>query len=221
VTPPKILLATIVSDPFQENTYITHLDGRSDCLVVDPGLEPEKILDHLTTHQLTPAAILITHGHSDHIAGNGALKRRWPDCPIVIGAADAPKLTDPVLNLSAGFGFRLASPPADVIVNDGDMYRAAGLELKVLAIPGHSAGHVVYLWQGGTPALAFVGDVIFAGSVGRTDFPDGNFQQLARGIRDKLFTLPDATLLYSGHGPATTVGRERRSNPFVGMGEKT
>jgi glyoxylase-like metal-dependent hydrolase (beta-lactamase superfamily II) len=218
VTPSKILVATIVSNPFQENTYIAQLEGQSDCLVVDPGLEPEKILDYLSTHQLTPAAILITHGHSDHIAGNAALKQRWPACPIVIGAADAPKLTDPVLNLSSGFGFRLISPPADVTLNDGDTYQATGLELKVLAVPGHSAGHMVYLWQGGTPPLAFVGDVIFAGSVGRTDFPDGDFHQLARGIRDKLFTLPDETLLYSGHGPPTTVGRQRRSNPFVGEG---
>ena len=100
----------------------------------------------------------------------------------------------------------------------GTSYQAAGMELTVLAMPGHSAGHVVYLWQAGTPPLAFVGDVIFAGSVGRTDFPDGDFQQLARGIRDKLFTLPDATLLYAGHGPPTTVGRERKTNPFVGMG---
>jgi glyoxylase-like metal-dependent hydrolase (beta-lactamase superfamily II) len=93
--------------------------------------------------------------------------------------------------------------------------------LEVLAVPGHSAGHVVYLWRGGTPPLAFVGDVIFAGSVGRTDFPDGDFDQLARGIREKLFTLPDETLLYSGHGGPTTVGHQRRSNPYVGMGEAT
>jgi glyoxylase-like metal-dependent hydrolase (beta-lactamase superfamily II) len=122
-----------------------------------------------------------------------------------------------VLNLSSGFGFRLVSPPADVTLNDGDTYQAAGLELKVLAVPGHSAGHVVYLCQGGERPLAFVGDVIFAGSVGRTDFPDGDFDQLARGIREKLFTLPEETLLYSGHGSPTTVGRERRHNPYVGI----
>lgn len=218
MTPSKIIVATIVSNPFQENTYVAHWEGQTDCLVVDPGLEPEKILDHLSTHRLTPAAILVTHGHSDHIAGNAALKQRWPACPLVIGAADAPKLTNPVLNLSSGFGFRIVSPPADVTLNDGDTYQAAGLELKVLAVPGHSAGHVVYLWQDGTPPLAFVGDVIFHGSIGRTDFPDGDFDQLVRGIRDKLFTLPDETLLYSGHGPTTTVGRERKDNPFVGEG---
>jgi hydroxyacylglutathione hydrolase len=103
-----------------------------------------------------------------------------------------------------------------VTVNDGDVYQAAGFELHVLAIPGHSAGHVVYVWRSHDPQIVFVGDVIFAGSVGRTDFPDGDFDALAAGIRAKLFTLPDDTVLYSGHGPATTVGVEKRENPFVG-----
>ena len=216
--PLKINVGIIVSNPFQENTYIAHCEGSSDCLVVDPGLEPEKILDYLHTQRLTPAAILITHGHIDHIAGNAALKQRWPGCPLVIGAVDASKLTDAQKNLSGVFGLPLVSPPADVTLKDGDTYQAAGMELKVLAVPGHSTGHVVYFLQEATPPLAFVGDVIFAGSVGRTDFPDGDFDQLAHGIHDKLFTLPSVTLLYSGHGPVTTVGQERMSNPFVGLG---
>jgi glyoxylase-like metal-dependent hydrolase (beta-lactamase superfamily II) len=108
------------------------------------------------------------------------------------------------------------SPPADELLRDGDTVTAAGLDFEVLAIPGHSAGHVVYLWRGGDPMLAFVGDVIFAGSIGRSDFPDGDFDLLTSGIRSKLFTLPDATVLLPGHGPSTTVGREKRTNPFVG-----
>ena len=216
MSPLGICVATIVSDPFQENTYIAHREGGKECLVIDPGFEPEKIANYLDTHQLTPAAILVTHGHSDHIAGNAALKARWPGCPLVIGVGDADKLTDPALNLSAPFGFRLVSPPADRTLDDGDTYSAAGIDLEILAIPGHSAGHVVYLWRGGTAAVAFVGDVIFAGSIGRTDFPDGDFDGLVSGIRTKLFTLPDDTMLYSGHGPVTTVGREKRTNPFVG-----
>ena len=215
--PPEMQLATIVSAPFEENTYVAHLEGRDDCLVVDPGLEPDKILAHLDRHGLVPAAILNTHGHSDHIGGNAALKRRWSDCPLVIGAGDAAKLPDAALNLSAAFGMPVTSPPADVTVQDGETYSAAGFELEVLDIPGHSLGHVVYVWQDHRPPVAFVGDVIFSGSIGRTDFPDGDFQQLADGIHAKLFNLAEETILLSGHGPATTVGREKRKNPFVGL----
>jgi glyoxylase-like metal-dependent hydrolase (beta-lactamase superfamily II) len=211
-------ILTVVSADFQENAYLVRPDQGSDCVVIDPGFEPEKIEDLLNRRGWIPRAILNTHGHADHIAGNAALKQRWPDCPLVIGTDDAPKLTHPFQNLSGPFGLSLVSPPADVEVNDGEVYSAASLEFEVLAVPGHSKGHVVYLWRGGSPFVAFVGDVIFAGSVGRTDFPDGDFDALARGIHGKLFTLPDDTVLYSGHGPATTVGREKRENPFVGQG---
>jgi hydroxyacylglutathione hydrolase len=216
VTLAVIHVAAIVSAPFQENTYIAYLDGRSDCLVVDPGLEPDEILDFLDEHKLQPAAILITHGHSDHIAGNGQLKARFPACPIVVGHLDAPKLIDPKLNLSSAFGAHLVSPPADVLVREGDVYRAAGFDLEVREIPGHSVGHVVFVWHAGRPIVVFGGDVLFAGSVGRTDFPDGSFDSLASNIWSKLFSLPDDTQVLPGHGPPTTVGQEKRNNPFVG-----
>lgn len=209
-------LAVVVSAPFEENTYVADLEGRSDCLVVDPGLEPEKILSYLESENLTPAAILITHGHSDHIAGNAELKRQFPDCPIVASHGDAPKLTNAALNLSASFGANLVSPPADVLVGEGDVYSAAGFDLDVAEIPGHSSGHIVFIWRAGQPIVVFGGDVLFAGSIGRTDFPDGSFEKLAAGIHSKLFTLADDTVILPGHGPATTVGQEKRNNPFVG-----
>jgi glyoxylase-like metal-dependent hydrolase (beta-lactamase superfamily II) len=137
---------------------------------------------------------------------------------LVIGVGDAPKLTDPWLNLSAGFGTPLVSPAADATVKDGDTYEAAGFEWQVRNIPGHTAGHVVYLWEGEEPPVVFVGDVIFAGSIGRTDFPDSDHRQLVFGIRSKLFTLPDATILLPGHGEPTTVGAEKKNNPFAGLG---
>jgi glyoxylase-like metal-dependent hydrolase (beta-lactamase superfamily II) len=211
-------LATILCHPFEQNAYIASLQGRTDCVVIDPGLEPQKTIAYLEQRKLTPAAILNTHGHGDHMGGNGAIKKRWPDCPLVIGADDAAKLADPWLNLSASFGTPMVSPPADVLVGDGDAYEAAGFEWQVRTIPGHTVGHVVYLWEGREPPLVFVGDVIFAGSIGRSDFPDGNHRHLILGIRSKLFTLPDDTILLPGHGPATTVGEEKRSNPFAGLG---
>jgi len=200
---------------FGENAYLAHLDGDPHCVVIDPGFDHAAIAGQIESAKLEPAAILNTHGHADHIAGNRALKDRFPDCPVVIGRGDAEKLIDPHQNLSRPFGFDVASPPADKLVQDGDIYRAAGLELDVLGVPGHSAGHVVFLWKGADPWVAFVGDVLFQGGIGRTDFPDGDTELLLESIRSKLYTLPDETVILPGHGPQTTIGEEKRYNPFV------
>ncbi|HLA84167.1 MAG TPA: MBL fold metallo-hydrolase [Thermoguttaceae bacterium] len=217
MSPRQLDLLTIVSIPFEENTFVVQISQHDDCVVIDPGLEPEKIIDELENRRLSPAAILITHAHGDHIGGNRALKDRWPDCPLVIGVNEAAKLTNPKANLSSMFGFDLTSPPADVTLAHGQTYSAAGIDFEVREIPGHSSGHIVYLVRRPKPIWVFVGDVIFSGSVGRTDFPDGSFEALADGIHRELFTLPDDTQLFPGHGPATTVGREKRTNPFVGL----
>ncbi len=206
----------IVSDLFAENAYVVHLPGKPDCLVIDPGLNPERILDALDGYSLAVAAILNTHGHADHIAGNATLKERFPEAPLIIGRGDAPKLTDAALNLSAPFGFAVTSPPADRLVDGGEIVDFAGIPLEVLAAPGHSCGHVMFLYRGGSPLVVFGGDVLFQGSVGRTDYPDGSFAQLREAIHTKLFTLADDTLVLPGHGATTTVGQERRCNPFVG-----
>jgi hydroxyacylglutathione hydrolase len=210
-------LGRVESLPFAENTYIAHLGGRNDCIVIDPGFDPESIIEYLMRHSLTPGAIVCTHGHSDHIAGNGALKERWPDCPIVIGAGDGEKLTNPLLNLSAAFGFNITSPPADQLLREGDRFDAAGLELDVYDTPGHSIGHVVLVCKQVQPWQVFGGDVLFNRGVGRTDFSDGSFEVLRASIQKKLFTLPDDTIVLPGHGPETTVGEEKQWNPFVGM----
>lgn len=211
-----VSIATIVSPPFQENTFVASLPGRDDCIVVDPGMTPRKIIDFIERSERTPAALLITHGHGDHIAGNAALKQRWPDCPIVIGRAEANKLIDPVANLSAQLGMGVTSPPADLLLDDGQPFEAAGFRFQTRSIPGHSSGHIVFIWLEHVPPVVFGGDVLFSGSIGRTDFPGGSFEQLAAGIHNHLFTLPDETVILSGHGPATTVGQEKEHNPFVG-----
>jgi glyoxylase-like metal-dependent hydrolase (beta-lactamase superfamily II) len=125
-------------------------------------------------------------------------------------------LTDSRLNLSASYGFDIVSPPADRLLDEGEILQAAGFDLEVFEIPGHSSGHVVYVWRGPGQTVVFAGDVLFRGSVGRTDFPDGSFEQLAAGIHAKLFNLPDDTIVLTGHGDPTTIGVEKKSNPFVG-----
>jgi glyoxylase-like metal-dependent hydrolase (beta-lactamase superfamily II) len=212
---PALEVARIESLPFGEHTYVVRRPGNTDCLVVDPGFEPAEIIAWLERHGLEPRAILLTHGHSDHIAGNAALKARWPAVPLLIGQGDAAKLTDPTANLSAPFGLPLTSPPADRLLADGERLALAGCELVVREIPGHSAGHVVFILEGENPPLVFGGDVLFQESIGRTDFPDGDFEALAAGIRRHLYTLPPEAIVFPGHGEPTTVGHERRHNPFV------
>ncbi len=213
--PDGLHAARIESLPFGENTYVVFRTGLADCVVVDPGFEPAAIVAAIDARGLEPRAILLTHGHSDHIAGNAALRERWPSLPILIGRLDAPKLTDPELNLSAPFGLPFTSPPADRLLDDGEVLEVAGLALEVRLIPGHSRGHVVFIVRDCRPSVVLGGDVLFQGSVGRSDFPDGDPAALAAGIRGRLYTLPDDTLVLPGHGPPTTVGHERLHNPFV------
>jgi glyoxylase-like metal-dependent hydrolase (beta-lactamase superfamily II) len=206
---------TIVSMPFAENTYIVWQPESADALVIDPGLEPELILDFLSEQGLTPAAILNTHGHADHIGGNAAMKRAFPQAPLIIGANEAHLLTDADANLSAPFGMPITSPPADQLVHEGDTLEFAGIRLEVLDVPGHSPGHVMYVYRD-QPSLVFGGDVLFRGSIGRCDFPNSDGKLLLSGIRSKVLTLSEDTVVYSGHGPVTTIGHEKRFNPFVG-----
>lgn len=205
----------IVSQPFSENTYILFWSGSTQCVVLDPGFDVGAIIQTIFDRKLTPSAILNTHGHSDHIAGNGAIKEQWPNCPLIIGRDDAEKLTNPELNLSAPFGFELISPEADQTVSEGDELKFAGLTFEVRETPGHSRGHVVFICRDVSPWIVLGGDVLFQGSIGRTDFPDGNHGALLRSIREKLFTLPADTQVFPGHGPKTTIGVEQRDNPFL------
>lgn len=221
-----LAVEVVVSRLFEENCWIVwrtdepaagvSAGGQRPCVVVDPGFDAAKILRVVEQRGLAVEAILLTHGHADHIAGVRAVKQAWPNAPIVIGRNEAVMLADPELNLSALGGLPVTAPPADDLVAEGDSRQFAGLTFDVLDIPGHSPGHIVYVCRDSEPTVVLGGDVLFAGSIGRTDFPGGSLKQLLDGIRGKLFTLPDATRVYPGHGPATTVELERRTNPFCG-----
>lgn len=215
MSPLSLQIECIESQPFAENSYIAHFEHSPDCVVVDPGMEPDLIEERLTEQGLQLKAILITHAHGDHIAGIPSLRAAWPECPVYIGRKEAPKLGDPWQNLSAQFGLPITLPPADILLDEDESFTVAGITLRVAEIPGHSSGHIVYIFEGAQPTVVFGGDVLFRGSIGRTDFPGGSLEALASGIRKKLYTLPDDTRILSGHGPETTVGREKRSNPYV------
>jgi glyoxylase-like metal-dependent hydrolase (beta-lactamase superfamily II) len=209
-------IESIESAPFGEMSYVAWRPGRTEALVVDPGFDTESILELLESRRLQLSTILNTHGHADHIAGNAAMKAAFPAAVLIIGRNEAHMLRDPEANLSAPFGMPLHSPPADRLVAHGDRLEVAGLSFEVREIPGHSPGSVVFVCDQFQPRFVFGGDVLFAGSIGRTDL-GGNTEQLLSGIRAKLFDLPDDTLILPGHGPVTTVGQESRTNPFVGQ----
>ena len=212
---PQLVIDGIVNQLFAENTYILYYEGSSQCVLVDPGSDIDKLFEKLTEQRLTPHAMLITHGHSDHILGNADVKQAYPDCPVVIGHGDAYKLTDAVANLSAQYGISITSPPADVLLREGDRYSAADLEFEILETPGHSPGHIVFVLKSQSPWFVVGGDVLFQESIGRSDFPDGSAEDLIASIRDKLFVMPDDTIVLPGHGPHTTIGHEKQHNPFV------
>lgn len=212
----RVQIETVESQPFGENSYIVWADGGSDAFVIDPGFEPELILEQLESRNLNLVAIVNTHGHLDHIAGNAALKAVYPNAPIIIGHGEKDWLTDANLNRSAHYGMPVVSPPADRTVADGELLELAGLKMDVCEIPGHSPGHVVYIMRDVNPSIVLGGDVLFRGSIGRTDFPGGSFEVLHAGIRTKLWPLPDDAIVYPGHGPVTTIGHEKRTNPYVG-----
>ena len=210
-----VKIQTAVSYAFEENSYIISLEKGNECVVVDPGIAPEQLLEILREQNLTPVVMLITHGHYDHIGGIPAVREVWPECQIWTSAPEAKKLVDPNLNLSALFAFPQTVSAADRILEDGEKFTVVGLDFQAIQIPGHSSGHLVYTLQEPEHLNIFVGDTIFAGGIGRGDFPDGDSDLLIDSIKSRLLTLPGNTILYPGHGDKTTVEREKRFNPFL------
>lgn len=205
---------TFVLGPYQTNCYILRQsETAKDCLIIDIGLGISKLTDFLKKHKLNPAAVVLTHGHIDHIAGLADLRTIFPNIKIYIHKLDTEMLTQAHHNLSAMMGIPFSTEPADFIVEEQNIIEQAGIKLKVLHTPGHTPGGIcLYSKDGG---IVFTNDTLFADSIGRTDFPRGSMAQLLKSIRQKLFTLPDDTIVYPGHGPKSTIAQEKTHNPFL------
>jgi glyoxylase-like metal-dependent hydrolase (beta-lactamase superfamily II) len=204
----------LVLGEFETNSHVVRRDeSATDCLIVDTGLDAVDLIAFLARSRLNPVAVALTHGHVDHIVGLDAVRRRFPGIKVYIHKLDAGMLTNPQANLSMLTGMSFTAEPADVLLEDGDIVDEAGIRLEVLHTPGHTPGGICLYAR--AEGIVFVGDTLFADSVGRTDFPGGDMDQLIESIRGKLLSLPDATVAYPGHGMRTTIGREKRANPFI------
>jgi glyoxylase-like metal-dependent hydrolase (beta-lactamase superfamily II) len=184
-----------------------------DCLIIDTGLEAGELVDFLEAHKLNPVAVVLTHGHADHIAGLAALRNRFPHIKVYIHKLDAEMLTGEKDNLSFMAGVSFSSEPADFFLEEGDTIEQANIKLDVLHTPGHTPGGICLYSK--NESVIFVGDTLFADSVGRTDMPGGSTTKLIKSIKEKLCPLPDETIVYPGHGPQTTIAQEKANNPFL------
>lgn len=202
-------------NPFSENTYLVSASDGS-CAIIDPGChtaaERSVLSDHIRQNGLKPTLFLNTHCHLDHVLGNNYVSRTW-QLPLQIHRAEQPVLDHAAL---AGDMYQV---PCEQYVGEvryleaGDHWQLGGEEVACLFTPGHSPGSLSFYCASSSWVIG--GDVLFQGSVGRTDLPGGNMDQLLKSIREQLYTLPDDTRVYSGHGPVTTIGAEKASNPFV------
>lgn len=211
-----MVIDTIVMGDYQTNCYCVRNDkDAAECLIIDPGLEPEPLVMMLQQNDFTPVDILLTHGHVDHIGGVESIREHWPKVRVAIHKDDAGMLTSPAENLSLMAGSMVQARPAEVLLDSEKMYyQAAGLRFQLIHTPGHSPGSISL--YSAHEHILFAGDTLFAGSVGRTDFPGGSHGALIDSIKTKLLILPKKTVVYTGHGPATTIENEKKYNPFVG-----
>jgi len=204
----------LILGEYQTNCYILRESkAAEDCLIIDTGLQADELVDFLQRHNLDPIAVVLTHGHVDHVTGLAELRSRFPNIKVCIHKLDAGMLTGEKDNLSSIAGVLFSPEHADFTIEEGDVIEQANIKLAVLHTPGHTPGGIcLYSKDDG---IIFTGDTLFADSIGRTDFPGGNGTQLIKSIKQKLCTLPDETIVYPGHGPQTTMEQEKAHNPFL------
>jgi hydroxyacylglutathione hydrolase len=216
VSHPKI--STFVLGDYQTNCYVVSPtlgpagNGLQPCWIVDCGLEPDEMLDWIADNRLQPRGLVLTHSHLDHIAGVDRALSRFGAMPLYIHRAEAGFCSDPMLNLSALIGLDISCTEPDHILNDGDQIDMVGTTWRVMHTPGHSPGGICLIHDESRQAL--VGDTLFAGSIGRFDFPTSSADDLRRSIA-RIMELSDDFTVHPGHGPSTTIGGERRTNPYV------
>lgn len=203
-------MASLPTGPLEVNCYLVGCENSGKAAVIDPGGNVDSIMALLRQLDLTLTMVINTHGHFDHIGANRALLDKT-GCELLIHQNDAP-LLQRAAEHAASFGLSASSSPEPTrLLHDGDIITVGELSLRVIHTPGHSPGGICLHVED----CLFVGDTLFSGSIGRTDLPGGNHQQLISNIKEKLLCLADETKVYPGHGPATTIGREKRDNPFL------
>lgn len=205
-----MLIEVFEVGPYLSNCYLVGDEAAQVGMIIDPGFEPGRIWSEVQSQNLRIERIVLTHGHLDHISAVGEIKSKT-GAEILIHRDDASMLTDPRENLSAFSGENIRAPAADRLLEDEELISVGDLEFEVLHTPGHSPGGICLK----SDNVLFTGDTLFAGSIGRTDFPGSDYETLMRSIRERLMILPEDTTIYPGHGPKSTIGQERRFNPFV------
>ncbi len=206
-----LIVITNVLGSFSTNSYIVYDTESRDAVLIDPPSNADFILNMISQQRFRLQAILLTHGHIDHIGAVPAIKDAFPDVPVYASREEEAVLQDTTANLSSMFGSAMTLQ-ADEYLRDEETVTLLGREVVCKLVPGHTQGGMCYYFA--ADQVLFSGDTLFAGSVGRSDFPTGSASALIRAIEDKLFVLPDDTKVYPGHGPVTRIGMEKQENPF-------
>nr|WP_308742153.1 MBL fold metallo-hydrolase [uncultured Anaerocolumna sp.] len=207
----SLKIETYVLGPVMTNCYFAINEDTKETIIIDPADKAEVLIQKINKETLKPVAVLLTHGHFDHILAASEIAVNF-HIPIYASKEEKELLETPSLNLSVSLGKNISLTPT-MLLNDKDIIKLAGTEVNVIHTPGHTSGGICYLFK--ESKILFSGDTLFEGTVGRADLPTGNLNTLLDSVNHKLMTLPDDTTVFPGHGESTTIGHERNTNPYV------